>query len=418
MDSEAIRKKRQDDIEAKRKRLEEMRRSRQESAAAAPAAPVAPAAASVAVPPPKTEKENKAETEELVNSLLTSLPVSKVETPPDVSVKSREELLQEKLKSFSTVKSFNIIDIIPASIVKYEKSTQTEEEDRLFLVDPSEQNVDESGYQTDDAEVEADAEMKTTTPGTTPAKGFKSPTPGKTLFSNSKQQQVQPHIQITSEMETEASFHEKAKIKLLPEECTRIISNKKFEKFLQTSSLYVERAMALTEEHDVIRDFMVDDSNTAEDGEHSAFILPPPGSSSSITNATGCYEEDQLVGRPVMALQWSHLLPGLFLAAYGSKTTTSSTTKASSAKSSGMTEEDAPGMVCVWDRDMHARPEFRLTASSPVLTAVFHSHEKNLVLGGCYSGQILLWDTRLNKTLPVQRSSMSGTLRNDFYLWF
>ena len=117
MDSEAIRKKRQDDIEAKRKRLEEMRRSRQESAAAAPAAPVAPAAASVAVPPPKTEKENKAETEELVNSLLTSLPVSKVETPPDVSVKSREELLQEKLKSFSTVKSFNIIDIIPASSI-------------------------------------------------------------------------------------------------------------------------------------------------------------------------------------------------------------------------------------------------------------------------------------------------------------
>ena len=31
-----------------------------------------------------------------------------------------------------------------------------------------------------------------------------------------------------------------------------------------------------------------------------------------------------------------------------------------------------------------------------------------MVLGGCYSGQILLWDMKGNKTLPVQRSSMSG----------
>jgi hypothetical protein len=34
-----------------------------------------------------------------------------------------------------------------------------------------------------------------------------------------------------------------------------------------------------------------------------------------------------------------------------------------------------------------ARPEFRFSASSPVLCARFHTQDPHLVLGGCYSGQ-------------------------------
>jgi dynein intermediate chain len=118
-----------------------------------------------------------------------------------------------------------------------------------------------------------------------------------------------------------------------------------------------------------------------------------------------------------MDLQWSHLVPELFLAAYGAKAaqTSSGTSGAhkaggSSGGRAGTSEEDTPGMVCVWSKDLHSRPEYRFCASSPVLAAVFHSHEQSLVLGGCYSGQILLWDMKLNKALPVQRSSMSGKI--------
>jgi dynein intermediate chain len=75
-------------------------------------------------------------------------------------------------------------------------------------------------------------------------------------------------------------------------------------------------------------------------------------------------------------------------------------------------EDDSLGLVCVWSKDLHARPEKVFTAPSPVLTALFYSSDtvadqQQLVIGGCYSGQILLWDM-MEKSTPKQRSSMSG----------
>ncbi len=63
--------------------------------------------------------------------------------------------------------------------------------------------------------------------------------------------------------------------------------------------------------------------------------------------------------------------------------------------------------VCVWSKELQKRPEFKFASASPVLVALFHNIEAHLVLGGCYNGQILLWDMKA-KSLPVQRSSMSG----------
>ncbi len=53
-------------------------------------------------------------------------------------------------------------------------------------------------------------------------------------------------------------------------------------------------------------------------------------------------------------------------------------------------------------------PEFVFTASSPVLTARFHPDDPHLIIGGCYSGQIVLWDTRVATHRPTMRSSITG----------
>ena len=45
-------------------------------------------------------------------------------------------------------------------------------------------------------------------------------------------------------------------------------------------------------------------------------------------------------------------------------------------------------------------------AQSAILSACFARFHPNLVLGGSYSGQIVLWDNRTKRT-PVQRSAMS-----------
>ena len=46
---------------------------------------------------------------------------------------------------------------------------------------------------------------------------------------------------------------------------------------------------------------------------------------------------------------------------------------------------------------------------SPVMSVCFSQFHPNYVVGGTYSGQVVLWDTRSGKRTPVQRSLLSNT---------
>ena len=43
-----------------------------------------------------------------------------------------------------------------------------------------------------------------------------------------------------------------------------------------------------------------------------------------------------------------------------------------------------------------------------VMSATFARFHPNLILGGTYSGQVVLWDNRVQKRTPVQRSPLSA----------
>ena len=43
------------------------------------------------------------------------------------------------------------------------------------------------------------------------------------------------------------------------------------------------------------------------------------------------------------------------------------------------------------------------------MSSCFAKFHPNLVLGGTYSGQIVLWDNRVNKRTPVQRTPLSAS---------
>ncbi len=45
---------------------------------------------------------------------------------------------------------------------------------------------------------------------------------------------------------------------------------------------------------------------------------------------------------------------------------------------------------------------------SAVMSTCFAKFHPNLVVGGTYSGQIVLWDNRANKRTPVQRTPLSA----------
>ena len=71
--------------------------------------------------------------------------------------------------------------------------------------------------------------------------------------------------------------------------------------------------------------------------------------------------------------------------------------------------QESDGVVLVWTvENLLEKPEFIFNCQSPVLTAQFPKFQPNIILGGTYSGQLVLWDTRAKST-PVQRSPLSST---------
>ena len=65
------------------------------------------------------------------------------------------------------------------------------------------------------------------------------------------------------------------------------------------------------------------------------------------------------------------------------------------------------GLVAIWNLHLLERPEFVFHSQSDVLSVAFSPFNANLVFGGTYSGQILLWDTR-SKHLPVLKTPLSA----------
>jgi dynein intermediate chain, cytosolic len=57
---------------------------------------------------------------------------------------------------------------------------------------------------------------------------------------------------------------------------------------------------------------------------------------------------------------------------------------------------------------MPSRPEYTFHASSDILTAKFSPFHPSLLVGGCYSGQVLVWDTRSKSHSPVQKTPLTG----------
>ncbi len=52
--------------------------------------------------------------------------------------------------------------------------------------------------------------------------------------------------------------------------------------------------------------------------------------------------------------------------------------------------------------------DFVFVLQSAVMSTCFAKFHPNLVVGGTYSGQIVLWDNRANKRTPVQRTPLSA----------
>jgi len=106
------------------------------------------------------------------------------------------------------------------------------------------------------------------------------------------------------------------------------------------------------------------------------------------------FDERWTRNRTVTSFDWSTQFPELLVASYNNN-------------------EDAPnepdGVCLVWNMKFKkTTPEYVFQCQSPVMSCCFAKFHPNLIVGGTYSGQIVLWDNRSNKRTPVQRSPLSS----------
>ncbi|EAU90208.2 dynein intermediate chain [Coprinopsis cinerea okayama7 len=176
------------------------------------------------------------------------------------------------------------------------------------------------------------------------------------------------------DQEIEAEIRE-----LTEEERASILTAPEFLDFVEQSSKILQRA--LNDNYDYTRDYTIGAEAGGDDTEGKR-----------VKRVCEFFDERLGKNRSITDIDWSPKYPELSVASYNKN-------------GSALNEPD--GIVAVWNLHLLERPEFVFHSQSDVLTVTFSPFHSNLIFGGTYSGQILLWDTR-SKHLPVLKTPLSA----------
>lgn len=167
---------------------------------------------------------------------------------------------------------------------------------------------------------------------------------------------------------------------LTGEELGAIFGASEFTDFMEQSSKIVERA--LTDAYDYMKDYTLLDDRAADDYEGR-----------QVKCQRVFWDERLCKGRSVTDIDWSTKFPELVVVSY--------------SRSDATATDESDGLVLVWSLHLADRPEFVFRAQTDVLTVCFSQFHPNLVIGGTYSGQIIIWDLRA-KSLPILKTPLSA----------
>ncbi|XP_053738510.1 cytoplasmic dynein 1 intermediate chain 2-like isoform X4 [Synchiropus splendidus] len=218
-------------------------------------------------------------------------------------------------------------------------------------------------------------------------------TPTETLTHADQKAEEDEDEEITAPPPVEESQEEKEEQReqeedipkeLTEEEKLQVLHSEEFLSFFERGSRIVERALA--EQVDVCFDYSGRDLEDKEGDLQAGAKL--------VLNRQFA-DERWTKNRVVTCLDWSLQYPELLVASYNKY-------------------EDAPhepdGVALVWNlKYKKGTPEYIFHCQSEVMSAGFAKFHPNLVVGGTYSGQIVLWDNRSNKRTPVQRTPLSAS---------
>ncbi|OAA32597.1 cytoplasmic dynein 1 intermediate chain 2 [Moelleriella libera RCEF 2490] len=176
---------------------------------------------------------------------------------------------------------------------------------------------------------------------------------------------------------------------LTVEELEAVTRSEEFVDFLDQSTKVIERAID-RETYDILTDYALQGKDEEDEDEESGNT--GGRGSHRIKEVAQFYDKRWSKKRMISGIDFSPKYSELLLASYTKNPTT---------------PHEPDGLVQVWNTHMQDRPEYVFTAQSDVLTAKFSPYHPNLIIGGSYSGQVLLWDTRA-KAAPVQKTPLTG----------
>ncbi|XP_017100771.1 cytoplasmic dynein 1 intermediate chain isoform X14 [Drosophila bipectinata] len=185
-------------------------------------------------------------------------------------------------------------------------------------------------------------------------------------------------LEIKKETEVKKEVNE-----LSEEQKQMIILSEDFQRFVVRAGRVIERA--LSENVDIYTDYIGGGDNEEANDERSHARL-------SLNRVF--YDERWSKNRCITSMDWSTHFPELVVASYHNN-------------------EESPnepdGVVMVWNTKFKKRtPEDVFHCQSAVMSTCFAKFNPNLILGGTYSGQIVLWDNRVQKRTPIQRTPLSA----------
>lgn len=352
---------RREEIEKKRKKLEELRKAREERLGAA--------VSGLGVNQPEASG-SRAPARREIDDLVSSL-VGERSTTPTVSTETSSEAGSDKGPSsssgitspppYSAVGSQPLpLSATPRPIPEF-----TSVETVIFEIPSKERVVYNKEVQTVQG-------------------SFEPQGPTEDEIREQIKQELAQEEQLRQELlEAERQAAEETAPQEIPEltedERKAIVQSTDFVEFIEHSSKFVERAMS--EKYDFMKDYTLGLNDDTDDVNGNKMRL-----------ICSFHDERWTKNRSVTDVGWSHKHPELIVSSYNKNP---------------LAINEPDGIVCVWNEHLADRPEFVFHSQSDVLTVRFSDFHPNFIIGGTYSGQILLWDTRA-KSLPVLKTHLSA----------
>ncbi|CAH8616630.1 unnamed protein product [Heterobilharzia americana] len=281
-----------------------------------------------------------------------------------------DSILQRGVKKRKNLQISEVFETIipPPETIIYSKETQTlDEPPERKILTYDESNRDEVDANAALAELEKMPHIGVTKTGQT--RGIIDKADGSRAVMDNTDEIHSDEVQLTDV------------IPMSEEEKAQLLSSDAFLRFFERSSRIIERAISRSDEG-IFSDYSGEDHETEESDE-------------LLTVSLEFFDERWSKHRTITGLDWSTIFPELLLTAYH------------------MNEEavhEPEGVCLMWNMKYPKKlsPEFIFHCQSPVTSASLSRFHPNIVVGGTYSGQIVIWDSRVNKRTPVQRSPLTS----------